>query len=277
MDVINEIPEYFKYVITVLGAFLAILGLFMDRKQGYFRFVAPLFIVLIIILGVFQAADAMNSDREADQAKAKMTNVLTLVDNISFSSARTSTYLTDILLSQPKILKDFGLTKVRAGKPLDQIYTAELIKGEILDANKYRMELIVAKPPSKRLSTQVWYYNKEIDNPQLVASLKEVGFTVKNKIAKQNQANDSTNAVWHGSEIELDDYKAVIVSLIRAGIDIRRVGPSCKNINNKINVIEVGASDLAEGLIDGIQKPTKSIQEIRSAKSFDSLDDFKCP
>ena len=225
MDVINEIPEYFKYVITALGASLAILGLFMDRKQGYFKFVAPLFIVLIIILGIFQAADAMNSDIEADEAKAKMTNVLMLVDNISFSSARTSTYLTDILLSQPKILKDFGLTKVRAGKPLDQIYTAELIKGEILDANKYRMELIIAKPPSKRLSTQVWYYNKEIDNPQLVASLKEVGFTIKNKIAKQNQANDSTNAVWHGSEVELDDYKAVIVSLIRAGIDIRRVGP----------------------------------------------------
>jgi hypothetical protein len=39
-------------------------------------------------------------------------------------------------------------------------------------------------------------------------------------------------------------------------------------------VIEVGASDQAAGLVDGIVKPTKSIEQIRAASSFDDLKDF---
>lgn len=276
MDIFNETPQYAKYMISGIGASLAILGLFMDRGKRYFKYVAPVFIILVVILGVFQAEDAKKSDEEAKKAERQRTNVLILVDNISLASARTSTYLTDILLSQPKILKDFGLTEARAGKPLDQIFTAELVTGEILEANKYRMELIAAKPPSKRLLTQVWYYNKEMDNPRLVEALEEVGFTVTNKVATDRQANDPTNAVWHGPETPIEDYKTVIVSLIRAGIDIRRTGPSCKNRQNKIGVIEIGASDKAAGLVDGIKAPTKSISQIRSALTYDDLDDFAC-
>ena len=276
MDIINETPQYVKYIISGIGAFIAILGLFMDRAKGYFKYVAPVFIVLIIVLGVFQAEDAKKSDEEAKEAERQRTKVLILVDNISLTSARTSTYLTDILLSQPKILKDFGLTEARAGKPLDQISTAELVTGEILEANKYRMELIAAKPPSTRLSTQVWYYNKEMDNPQLVEALEEVGFTVTNMVAIRRQENDPTNAVWHGPRTPLEDYKTVIVTLIRAGIDIRRTGPSCKSLDKKIGVIEVGASDKAAGLIDGIKAPTKSISQIKSALTYADLDDFAC-
>lgn len=276
MDIINETPQYVKYIISGLGAFLAILGLFMDRAKRYFKYVAPVFIVLVVVLGVFQAEDARKSDEEAREAQSQRIKVLKLVDNISLTSARTSTYLTNTLLSQPKILKDFGLTEKRAGKKLEQISTAELIAGEILEANKYRMELIQARPPSTRISTKVWYYNKEMDNPKLVEALEEVGFTVINMIATRNQENDPTNAVWHGPEVPIEDYKAVIVSLIRAGIDIRRTGPSCRNLDKKIGAIEVGASDKASGLIDGIKAPTKSISQIRTAVTYTELDDFKC-
>jgi hypothetical protein len=41
-------------------------------------------------------------------------------------------------------------------------------------------------------------------------------------------------------------------------------------------VIEIGSSDLASGLIDGIAKPTKSIGKIREAKSYEDLSDFNC-
>ena len=178
-----------------------------------------------------------------------------------------------------KFIKRFNYLEKRSaelGKPLDQISTAELVTGEILEANKYRMELIAAKPPSTRLSTQVWYYNKEMDNPQLVEALEEVGFTVTNMVAIRRQENDPTNAVWHGPRTPLEDYKTVIVTLIRAGIDIRRTGPSCKSLDKKIGVIEVGASDKAAGLINGIKAPTKSISQIRSALTYADLDDFAC-
>lgn len=276
MDIFIELPDYMKYIITGLGSLLAILGLFVDKKSAHFKFIAPMFISLVCLLGFFQAKDAINSDRDSKLAKEQRNKLLVLVDNSSIASLRTSSYLTDILLSQPKILKDFGLTSTRAGKPLANISTAELIEGQILAANKYRMELISTKLPSSRLETKLWYYTKEIDTPELESALKEMGFTVENKTAKQNQANDPTNAVWYGPGVDVEDYKAVIVSLIRAGIDIQRAGPSCKNLSNKKGVIEVGSSDLASGLIDGIVKPTKSIQEIRNARSFEELRDFSC-
>jgi hypothetical protein len=276
MEIFLELPNHLKYIITGLGSLLAVLGLFVDKNNSHFKFIAPMFIVLVCVLGFFQASDAINSDKDSEIAKDQRSNLLVLVDNSSIASLRTSSYLTDILLSQPKILKDFGLTSKRAGKPLENLSTAELIESEILAANKYRMELISNKHPSKRLRTKLWYYNKEIDTPALESALREMGFTVENQIAEENQADDPTNAVWYGPDVDFEDYKAVIVSLIRAGIDIRRTGPSCKNLIAKKDVIEIGSSDLASGLIDGIAKPTKSIQKIRNAKDFEDLRDFSC-
>jgi hypothetical protein len=276
MEIVLELPNYLKYIITGLGSLLAILGLFVDKSSSYFKFIAPMFIALVCLLGFFQASDAINSDKDSALANDQRSLLLTLVNNTSKTSLRTSGYLTDILLSQPKILRDFGLTTKRAGKPLENISTAELIEGEILAANKYRMELISNKLPSTRLKTKLWYYTKEIDTPELENALREMGFTIENKTAKENQANDATNAVWYGPDADFDDYKAIIVSLIRAGIDIRRTGPSCNNLSTKKGVIEIGSSDLASGLIDGIAKPTKSIQEIRIAEKFADLRDFVC-
>ena len=276
MEIFNEIPQYLKYLTTALGALLAILGLFVDKGASYFKFVAPIFILLVIMLGVFQAIDAVESDKDANKANEQRGRLLELVDNTSISSLKTSSYLTDILLSQPKILKDFGLSEKRAGKPLEKLSTSELIEGQILEANKYRMELISERAPSKRLGTIVWYYTKELDSPELINALKEVGLRIENKIAQRDQADDLTNAVWFGPEVNFNDYKAVLVSLIRAGIDIKRTGPSCKNINAKKRVVEVGSSDKAAGLLDGIVRPTKSIKEIRNAQDFKDLQDFKC-
>ena len=276
MDFVSDLPSHIKYITTGLGSLMAIIGLFIDKNSAHFKYIAPFFIALICILGFFQANESINADKDTAFAMEQRNQLLLLVDNASTASMRTSSYLTDILLSQPKILKDFGLTESRAGKPLEQISTSDLVTGEILAANKYRMELIEQKPPSQRLHTRLWYYNKEMDTPELNNALKEIGFTVENKVATQRMADDPTNAIWYGPEVEFLDYKAVIVSMIRAGIDIRRTGPSCQNLENKKGVIEIGSSNLASGHIDGIARPAKSISEIRAAKSFADIQDFNC-
>lgn len=66
------------------------------------------------------------------------------------------------------------------------------------------------------------------------------------------------------------------MSLIRTGIDIRRTKPVYKNLPTKKGVIEIGASDLAAGAYSGIAKPTKSMEEIRTAKSFAEIRNFTC-
>jgi amino acid permease len=110
MEFFYELPQFVKYSTFVFASIIAMLGLIIEREKWYFKYVAPVFIVLVIFLCIFQIAGSINSDKDNTEAKQQRENLLSLVDNVSYSSARTSTYLTDILLSQPKILKDFGLT-----------------------------------------------------------------------------------------------------------------------------------------------------------------------
>ncbi|MEM1368206.1 MAG: hypothetical protein AAGG02_09340 [Cyanobacteria bacterium P01_H01_bin.15] len=264
------------YLVPILGTAIAIFGLFIDTGKRNFRVLAPLLISIITILGIFQVFDLRDAAQDAQEAKEQRTMTVKLLDNVSVASARTSSYLSNILLAQPKVLENWGLTETRAGKPLVQISTEDLQEGQILAADQFRTELIEDRIPSTRQDIKVWYYTKEVDIPQLRQALAEVGFDVLNQVPTSFQKNDPTNAVWHGPEVDLNDYKAVIVTLIRAGIDIRRVGPSCNNRENKRKVIEVGASDEAAGLITGVLKPSKNIKDIREAMSFDQLDDFAC-
>ena len=162
MELFSEIPGFVKYLTAGLGALLAILGLFVDKEAPYFKFVAPVFILLIVVLGSFQATEAIKSDKENKTASQQRERLLVLLDSTSTSSLKTSSYLTDILLSQPKILKDFGISEKRAGKPLDQISTHELVEGQILEANSiltvgtFYLHSVFA--PSKSLDTMGWYF-----------------------------------------------------------------------------------------------------------------------
>ena len=268
--------KFLTYLVPILGTAIAIFGLFIDTGKRNFRVLAPLLIVIVTVLGIIQVFDLRAASEDAQQAKKQRTVTVKLLDNVSMASARTSSYLSNILLAQPKVLEDWGLTETRAGKPLVQISTKDLQEGQVLAADQLRTELIESRNPSTRQDTQVWYYTKEVDSPQLRRALEEVGFEIKDEVPTSFQENDATNAVWHGPEVDLNDYKAVIVTLIRAGIDIRRVGPSCANRENKRKVIEVGASDEATGLITGVLKPSKNIKDIKAATSFDQLDDFAC-
>jgi len=272
----SDLPNYVKYIIIFLGTVLAVLGLFVDKTSPRFKYIAPVFILIVLALGGIQAIDSIKSDTDAKLAEERMNKLLTLADTSTLVALKNSAYLTDLFLSFPKILKDFGLSEERAGKPLDSLSIRELEKSQIIEANRYRTVLIEKKPISTRSGTRIWYYNKEMDSPELKSALSELGFAVENKIATQNQKNDKTNAVWFGSGVELDDYKAVIVSLIRAGIDVKRTGPSCNNLSTKKGVIEIGASDLASGATTGMAKPSKSIEIIKNAKSFTDIQDFSC-
>ncbi len=264
------------YIISIISAILAVLGLFIEKDKPNFRILGSIFVLLVIVFCVVQIVNSQSSTTEANIAKAQREQLIILSDNTAKTSIKTSTYLTDILLSQPKILQDFGLTEERAGKDLSEVSTSELITGQILDANKAIGQILEDKPPSSRLETKLWYYNKEMDNPKIRIALEELGFSIDDKIAHQNQANDLTNAVWYGPEVSLEDYKLVILSLIRAGIDVRRTGPSCRNLGSKVNVIEIGSSDMAAGLITGIASPSKPVSLIMNAENFEEIDDFSC-
>lgn len=89
-------------------------------------------------------------------------------------------------MSQPKILSDFGLTEERVGKPFDQLSTQDLKNKSILSANQLRAELAQSNRASERLKTKIWYYTKELDNPNLLKAISELGYPIESKIAASN-------------------------------------------------------------------------------------------
>ena len=90
MEIFSELPNYLKYIITGLGSLLAILGLFVDKNSSHFKFIAPMFVILVCVLGFFQATDAISSDNDSELAKNQRSKLLVLVDNSSIASLRTS-------------------------------------------------------------------------------------------------------------------------------------------------------------------------------------------
>ena len=112
------------------------------------------------------------------------------------------------------------------------------------------------------------YYTKEGDNDALRRALLETGLTVGEFDPQHSMASTLTNAVWHGSDVKFEHYKLVILSLMRAKVPIRRLGPTCKNMTLKANRIEVGASKAFE------DKPLKTVESVNQASSYAELDDF---
>ena len=80
----------------------------------------------------------------------------------------------------------------------------------------------------RRESIIITYYRKDADKIQLDSVLAGLGFQIK---ALPSVIGSSTNVIWVNPEvidsgvIKLDDVKLVAYALIRAGIQIRRIGP----------------------------------------------------
>lgn len=280
------------YIAPALSTALAMLGLFIDRGNKSFRFVAPIFCLIAVALLAAQVlsesqakADMKASEERAAAQRASLrqqldasnavaerqrADLLSIVDALSVSSVRVSSYVSDILLATPRILADFGLTRLRAGKDLEDLSTADLAKKEILTANRLRSQFAEQSSASARIGTEIWYYTKELDNPNIVKALTELSYPVANKTAVLQQADDLTNAVWYGPDTTLNDFKIVVLSLMRAGIEIQRLGPACKNLAVKSRVIEVGHSRAAR------DDPPKTVAQIGAAASFADLRDFAC-
>lgn len=258
---------------------LAVFGLFLDRKHPKFKVQAGIFTVMVLVAGILQIVIGIDQNRKAEASIKNATDdrhkLLTMIDSLSVSSVKLTGFLGEKILKQVEVLRSFGLTIDRNDKkPLEEISLRDLLDWGVLEADEYRSTLLELHPPSQRLDrkTTVWYYTKEMDTPELRIALREVGFAVEDKKAMRNMADDLTNAVWHGPEVDLSDYKMVLTNLIRAHIDVQRIGPSCNNLDAKSGVIEVGASKRAAVAA----LPAVNLSQVKTAISFDDLDNTSC-
>jgi hypothetical protein len=150
-------------------------------------------------------------------------------------------------------LLKYGYTRSSASKA-----TSEQIS-QSQQANT-KLDTIQNSSNNERSKTKVVYFPKDIDPNIIQSTLRNIGFNSEIGKAKNS---DSTNAIWFGSNVNIEDVKLVAYTLIRAGVKIKTIRPfSESSSNRRTSLIQVGADR------NYINKSDLSVEEIRNTTEF---------
>ena len=136
---------------------------------------------------------------------------------------------------------------------------------ESLYANK-ALQVAVTNVPAqeheRRKRITLEYFPKNVDAGKVKAALSELGFTVTEP--KAVVPDVPTNAIWFGSPVSLEDVKLVALTLIRAGVQIRRISPIPYDLPGKKDaaLIQVGADTKF------VNDPPLTVDAIQAATAF---------
>ncbi len=195
-----------------------------------------------VVLGASDNKDKANQDQI-------ISSVRDLSTKIDATTQKTDTTVGNISSE----LSSFGLS-AQAVHVVQQALKADTarqaLKGTVEEANRQK-----SSPPT------ITYYPKDVDGPMVVKALQEGGFRVTQLEGNPHNAAISTNAVWSGEPVGLEQAKFVALTLVRAGVGIRYIGRVEGRSKNE-NVIEVGSSTEHQN------DPVLSVEQIQQLQSF---------
>lgn len=110
------------------------------------------------------------------------------------------------------------------------------------EADSLRNSVAINSSPQRRKSVTVQYFPKDVDQDIVEASLKELGFKFERGVGNTSLADFSTNAIWFSRDVNPDDTKLVAYTLMRAGVEIKRIKHFVTD--NRRSLIQVGTSSL---------------------------------
>ena len=121
---------------------------------------------------------------------------------------------------------------------------------------------------NRRKTIVLTYFRKEVDKEVIAGVLTGLGFQIR---AIPASTENPTNTIFvnpeviDSGEIKLDDVKLVAYALIRAGIEIKRIGPPVANIpwrNSRGRMIWTGTNPALES------RPALTVQQVQNANDF---------
>jgi len=244
------------------------------RREAKSRFQRKMVLVLMIAFLASSAAAffAIRSYRAARKAQrdAEVAGRAAVVAGQKAQSER------DLAKQQLKdAFRAYGwqVTQLSTIEP-DQVIVKESVKANGRLQQIYDTSL---KPDEdRRKSILVTYYRKDAERLVMEGVLPGLGFQVK---ALDSRIASPTNVIWVNPEvidsgvIRLDDVKLVAYALIRAGIQIRRIGPpSSANRDWRTGVDTWRTNRDANiwiGSVDALNsKPPMTVEEVQRASAF---------
>src|SRR5262249_11627339 len=110
----------------------------------------------------------------------------------------------------------------------------------------------------RRGNTNLEYFLKDVDQEKVLNAIKDLGFNAKSTAPV---GNTPTNAIWFGSQVDIEDVKLVAYALIHAGVNIKDIRPFAKS-EGREDVIQIGGRPAA------VEKPPLTIEQIKAVNQF---------
>ncbi|MEQ9298061.1 MAG: hypothetical protein RIF33_05850 [Cyclobacteriaceae bacterium] len=131
------------------------------------------------------------------------------------------------------------------------------------NADEERTRIISSLDSINKPRVSIQYFPKNVDQYQVTKALEELNFNVTT--GKANFPNTPTNAVFVGSAVDIESVKLILLTLIRAGVEIQEV----RNFDNSLNreyLVQIGSYP------EALNRAPIEIESISQAKN---VNDFK--
>lgn len=124
---------------------------------------------------------------------------------------------------------------------------------------------------------RVRYFAKDtlldVNQRIVIENLRRLGYDVA--IERPPIGDVPTNAIWFGSEVDIDDVKAIALTMIRAGYGIKAIRPFAQPGGIRARQVQIGADrtlvgrpDLTVEGVDQTKEFTRNPEDMRDGPSF---------
>ena len=252
-----------EFITPIIAMVSGIISLYVDPKDSQAKWIKPLMLSLVVLTAI---ATIVSSCDSSDKAKQREDDLIKRNDELIRKNDELKAEMKALRESTQSIHED--TTTIRelmergASPKIARTATPEQVRQS--DEATQRLELALKNSNNqdieRRKTITVMYYTKDFDKNIVVSLLKNLGFKFEISESNPNLKNEPTNAVWFGSNVNIEDVKIVASTLIGAGLQIKTIQPSQKP--QSASTIQVGHSVASK------DRPLLTVEQIWNAKSF---------
>jgi hypothetical protein len=217
-------------IMPILSMLVGIASLFIDFKDKQNKGGKLLMLTLFAVSAMAAIAFSYQKEKEST---AKELRYQADISSLKEENKKLHKDISDTPQKTVDLLR-YGYTKSSAqrasSEQVSQSKEANTKLDTIKDSDTNRK--------NNRSTITVEYFPKDIDSVVVKSTLETLGFNSKIGKAKNPL---STNAIWFGSNVNIEDVKLVAYTLIRAGIQIKTIRPFRDDSSNAhTSLIQVG-------------------------------------
>jgi hypothetical protein len=246
-------------VMPVVSLVTGVLSLFIDPNNKATKWQKPTMLTLLILTSVLTMLFGYQNSKQAQAEEAALKNSLAKLQERNDQLIDEMIELRKGVDTAPeRTTEAFFIAFQERGWDINNLRSATQSQ---LDQSVEADKLIdsLASNINERQSITVQYFPKDVD-PNIVRSrLEALGFTLTTPTTEVR--NTPTNAIWFGSNVDIDSVKAVAYTLIAAGVELKMIR-QLDNSQGRERVIQVGADASC------VDNPTLTTEGIRNTQQF---------